>query len=76
MRGSAELSRGTVAGVRWLLSPADGRTHVTLGATIESANALDDVLLRAGGRSWMRRRFEDALRALDERVAGARDAQP
>lgn len=31
MGGTAELSGGTVAHVRWLLDPADGRTVVTLG---------------------------------------------
>ncbi len=69
MGGSAQTSGGTIAHVRWLLRPEDGRTHVTLGATIEQAGALDGLLLRAGGKAWMRARFDGALRSLDDRVA-------
>lgn len=69
MAGTAELSGGTVARVRWRLHPADGQTVVTRGATLERAGRWDRLLLRAGGLLWMRRRFEGALRALDERLA-------
>ena len=69
VRGSAELSGGTVARVRWLLRPVDQHTVVTLGATIEEARRLDRVLLRAGGLAWMGKRFEGALEALEDSLA-------
>ncbi|MEJ7787095.1 MAG: SRPBCC family protein [Solirubrobacteraceae bacterium] len=65
MGGSAQISGGTVARVRWLLTPNGRHTDVTLGATIERAGPLDRLLLRAGGMAWMRSRFEGALRRLE-----------
>ncbi len=67
--GCAEMSGGTVAQVRWSLRPADARTVVTLGASIENAGMLDRLLLRLGGRAWLRSRFEGALCALERHVA-------
>lgn len=75
MGGSAQIAGGTVASVRWLLAPRDGRTQVTLGATIEQAGTLDRLLLRAGGSAWMRSRFEGALSRLEDRLAAAAAAQ-
>jgi len=72
VRGSAAMSGGTVARVRWLLRPLDGRTVVMLGATVEEARRLDRVLLRAGGLVWMGKRFEGALESLEDALAGAR----
>lgn len=69
MGGAAELSGGTVAQVRWLLRRTDGRTVVTLGATIENAGRLDRLLLRLGGRAWLRSRFDGALCALQRHLA-------
>ncbi len=69
MGGRAELSGGTVAHVRWLLRRADGRTVVTLGATVENAGRLDRLLLGLGGRAWLRSSFEGALCALERRLA-------
>lgn len=76
VRGSAELSGGTVARVRWLLRPVNGRTAVTLGATIEEARPLDRLLLRAGGLAWMGARFDGALRSLEESLAPSPSAIP
>ena len=69
MSGAAELSGGTVAHVRWLLRRADGRTVITLGATIENAGRLDRLLLGLGGRAWLRSRFDGALDALERHLA-------
>jgi len=71
VRGSAELSGGTVARVTWRLRSRNGRTAVTLGATIEKARPLDRLLLRAGGRAWMSARFEGALGSLEDSLASS-----
>ena len=72
VRGTAEMSGGTVARVRWLLRSEGRRTLVTLGATIEAARPLDRLLLRAGGLAWMTGRFEGALAALEHALATPR----
>lgn len=71
VRGTAEMSGGTIARVRWLLRSEHRRTLVTLGATIEAAGPLDRLLLRAGGLAWMTGRFEGALAALEHALAPA-----
>lgn len=71
MGGSARIGRATTSQVRWLLHSADGATAVILGATIEHAGTLDRLLLRLGGRAWMRRRFGSTLCALEARVAAS-----
>jgi len=76
VRGSAEMSGGTVARVRWRLRPLSGRTVVRLGATIEAARPLDRLLLRAGGRAWMSARFEGALESLERSLAPSLPAAP
>ena len=68
MRGSAELGRGTSAEVRWSLRPRDDGTAVTLTARIRHAGRADRLLLALGGLTWMRRRFDGALRALDDHL--------
>ena len=68
MGGSAEMSGGTSARVRWLLTPRNGGTDVALGATIQQAGPLDRVLLRAGGMAWLGSRFEGALQGLEDRL--------
>lgn len=67
--GSAALSGGTQAKVRWRLRPSVRGTCVTLDARITQARAADALLLRLGGRRWLRRRFERALAALDDAMA-------
>jgi len=71
MGGSARMSGGTLAYVRWLLRPADGHTLVTLGATIQRTTPFDRLLLRLGGLAWMQRRFEGTLRTLEDRLTVA-----
>ncbi len=68
MGGCAQMSGGTVAHVRWLLRRADARTFVTLGTRIQHASGLDRLLLRLGGRAWLRSRFDGALRALEHHL--------
>ena len=61
MLGRAELSGGTTATVRWSLWPATEGTRVELAALVETTGPLDRLLLAAGGRAWLRRRFAGAL---------------
>jgi hypothetical protein len=68
IRGRAELGR-TVGHVTWTLQPAGGGTRVTLDATVERAWAGDRLLLRLGGRRWLRRRFERVLETLERQLA-------
>lgn len=70
--GSARLHTGTVATVRWELSPAapDG-TDVTLSAAVTTAGAIDRLLLRAGGRRWAGRLLAATLDQLVAELAGA-----
>jgi Polyketide cyclase / dehydrase and lipid transport len=56
LEGSATLGR-TVARVRWELSQHHHATLVRLEAEVEQAGPLDRLLLAAGGRRWLRRRF-------------------
>ena len=44
------------------------RTRVRLEATVEQASPLDRVLLAAGGRRWLERRFAAILQTLERRV--------
>lgn len=74
MGGSAEVGRATSADVRWLLRPHAGGAQVTLAASIRHAGRLDRVLLGLGGIAWLRRRFADALRALEREVHADRAA--
>ena len=66
MRGVAELGRGTTARVSWALAPRAGGTSVRLAAHVESAGTVDRLLLAAGGRGWLRRRFAGTLDRLAE----------
>lgn len=68
MSGTAELSGGTVAHVRWDLSEDSRGTLVRLSAEIERANAPDRVLLAVGGAAWMRRHFRQILERLGDAV--------
>ena len=64
MSGTAELSGGTLAHVRWELNEDAGGTRVRLAADVEHATAADRLLLAAGGAAWMRRRFRRILERL------------
>jgi carbon monoxide dehydrogenase subunit G len=71
MVGAAEIGRRTRAFVRWKLSEEDGRTRVTLEATVDQAGALDRLLLILGGRAWLERRFDAVLERLAQEFAGS-----
>ena len=73
MTGTARVGRRTTAEVRWILSPGLGRTHVRLEAHIDTASAIDRVLLACGGRAWLRRRFARVLGRLRLRLYRADD---
>jgi hypothetical protein len=68
--GSAVVGTGTEALVRWTLDPVGERTLVRLEATIERVAGLERLLLAAGGRGWLERRFTSILETLERRVAG------
>lgn len=64
MSGTAELSGGTLAHVRWDLNEDARGCLVRLSAHVERASAADRVLLALGGRLWLRRRFRKILERL------------
>jgi hypothetical protein len=67
MAGTAELGGGTRARVTWSLTPEGDATLVRLGADVETAGALDRMLLALGGKVWLRRRFGAILDTFTER---------
>ena len=66
--GTAAVGRRTHAHVTWTLGPSGTATAVRLEAVVERAGALDSILLAAGGRAWMRRRFSALLETLERRT--------
>lgn len=68
MTGTADLSGGTRASVRWTLTPEGGATRVELAARLEEAGMLDRFLLAMGGRRWIRHRFSSILQTLAGRL--------
>ena len=56
----------TVGRVNWRIEPRAGGSEVTLMGSVEHAGRLDRALLTLGGRWWLRRIFESAVRRLDE----------
>jgi hypothetical protein len=69
MRGTAELSGGTLARVAWELHEEAGGTGVRLSAEVEHATFGDRLLLALGGAAWLRRHFGAILERLDEQVS-------
>jgi hypothetical protein len=67
IEGEAELGR-TRARVSWELHEDPEGTRVRLRATVVAAGPLDRLLLAAGGRVWLRRRFVVTLARLAHRV--------
>jgi uncharacterized protein YndB with AHSA1/START domain len=59
----------TLACVSWTLQPDGGGTRVRLAASLERASLRDRLLLAAGGRAWMQRRFARILETLDAMAA-------
>lgn len=67
--GIAQTGARTTALVRWELSGTEtAGTRVELSARVAAASLLDRALLLAGGRLWMRRVLEDAVRRLAAHV--------
>jgi hypothetical protein len=73
--GTAELASGTRARVSWTIAGRVGSSRVKLAAELERARSLDRLLLRLGGRWWLRRRFASTLERL-ARELGAGAAAP
>jgi uncharacterized protein YndB with AHSA1/START domain len=73
IEGTAQLGR-TRAAVRWELVPEPRGTRVRLVANVIAAGPLDRLLLAAGGRAWLRRRFTVTLSRLAQTVAGRQEA--
>ena len=71
--GTAELATGTRARVSWIIAGRLGSSRVRLAADVERARPLDRLMLAAGGRWWLRRRFESTLERLAQEL-GERDA--
>jgi uncharacterized protein YndB with AHSA1/START domain len=64
MTGTADLSGGSQAVIRWSLGRDGGATRVELAAHLERTGFLDRLLLALGGRRWIRRRFASILQTL------------
>ena len=67
--GTAELASGTRARVSWVIAGRLGSSRVRLAADLERARPLDRLLLAAGGRWWLRRRFASTLERLANELA-------
>jgi uncharacterized protein YndB with AHSA1/START domain len=66
--GTASVGERTDAQVRWTLAPEAGRTLVRLEAEVQRAGAVETLLLAAGGRRWLGRRFDSVLATLARRM--------
>jgi hypothetical protein len=64
IEGTATTPQGTEVRVTWRLSPRPNGTAVAVEFFVERATPFDRVLLAAGGRRWLERRFLRA--ALDD----------
>jgi hypothetical protein len=70
--GVAVVGPRTRARVDWTIeAAAGGGSRVELRAVVLDAGPLDRMLLKAGGRGWLRRRFRDTLRRLDGALGAA-----
>jgi hypothetical protein len=64
LRGRADVGRGTVGAVRWLIEPSGTGSRVTLSAEVERASLLDRAILALGGRLILQHGFHEALEQL------------
>ena len=72
LAGTALVGDRTRARVRWEVADGgDDGTRVTLVAIVGESSRVDRLLLRAGGRAWLRRRLARILERLEQRVAEA-----
>jgi uncharacterized protein YndB with AHSA1/START domain len=72
--GTAELASGTRARVSWVIAGRLGSSRVRLAAELERSRPLDRLLLAAGGRWWLRRRFASTLERLAHELGQRDDA--
>ena len=72
--GTAEMGPRTRARVSWALAEHRGSTRVRLAAAVERASRVDRLLLAAGGRRWLERRFAATLEGLAAEFAGREEA--
>jgi hypothetical protein len=68
MLGTARLGRSTLAVVSWTLIERPTGTLVLLRAELATAGVLDRLLLLAGGRAWLERRFVSTLARLGDLI--------
>jgi hypothetical protein len=69
--GLATIGKRTRASISWAVRDRRDHSTVTLRVTVHQAGFLDGVLLRAGCRGWLQRRFADALARLADQFAAA-----
>jgi Polyketide cyclase / dehydrase and lipid transport len=69
LRGRADVGHSTVGAVRWEIAPAGAGSHVTFTAEVERASPLDRLLLACGGRWWLRRIVDEAVRRLGTSIS-------
>lgn len=67
--GTAETADGARALLEWRFRPQDGRTDVEVRLDVQAANRRDRMLLRLGGRAWLRARLRAALDRLAHAAA-------
>ncbi|HEX8207592.1 MAG TPA: SRPBCC family protein [Solirubrobacteraceae bacterium] len=65
LAGRARTADGSVAVVRWALSPVGGQTRVRLSAEVERTSKLDRALLAMGGERWLDRALARAVARLE-----------
>ena len=70
LAGRATTDDGSVAIIRWSLTPRGERTHVRLEADIRRTSAVDRVLLALGGEAWLEFALALALGRLEGCVEG------
>jgi hypothetical protein len=67
--GRARIGHRTRASVTWrITSTSDGGSLVTLSTNVERSGLLDRLVLAAGGRAWIAKRFAAALEVLEAQL--------
>jgi hypothetical protein len=66
--GIAAIGEREAADLVWQLDQREGGTLVRLEATTRDLSSLEQLLLKLGGRWWLRRRFSSTLRRLERLV--------
>ncbi|HYF26423.1 MAG TPA: SRPBCC family protein [Baekduia sp.] len=64
LAGTASTASGSTVHVTWRVAPCGDGARVELQLAADRASALDAVVLRLGGRRWLRRRLQAALQRL------------